>query len=198
MLYACEQVSLLRALGAGGGHVQSSTGDGEGCVWTLTVDAFRKSVAEFPSGVTIVTTVDARTGRWTGYTASAFSSLSLEPPMVLVCLDRRAECFGVFGRSDRFAVNVLAREHGELALRFARKSREKFAGTPFELSSWGNPVLPDAAAVLDCQLKVSLDGGDHVILIGCALRCEASEKSPLVYHRGGLHGLDSTILAQTA
>jgi flavin reductase ActVB len=163
-----------------------------------TVDAFRKSVAEFPSGVTIVTTVDAQTGRWTGYTASAFSSLSLEPPMVLVCLDRRAECFGAFGRSDRFAVNVLAHDQGELALRFARKSREKFVGTPFELSSWGNPVLPDAAAVLDCQLKVSLDGGDHVILIGCALRCEASEKSPLLYHRGALHTLDSTILAQTA
>lgn len=163
-----------------------------------TVDAFRRSVAEFPSGVTIVTTVDAQTSKWTGYTASAFSSVSLEPPMVLVCLDRRAECFGVFGRSERFAVNVLAHDHGDLALRFARKSRQKFVDTPFELSSWGNPVLPDAAAVLDCQLRERLDGGDHVILIGCALRCQASDKKPLVYHRGGLYGLDSMRLAEPA
>jgi flavin reductase ActVB len=163
-----------------------------------TVEAFRRSVAEFPSGVTIVTTVDSETSRWTGYTASAFSSVSLEPPMVLVCLDRRAECFDVFGRSERFAVNVLAHDHGALALKFARKSRDKFAGTSFELGSWGNPVLPDAVAVLDCQLREQLDGGDHVILIGCALRCEASDRKPLVHHRGTLYSLDSTSLAETA
>lgn len=163
-----------------------------------TVEAFRRSVAEFASGVTIVTTVDGHTGRWTGYTASAFSSLSLDPPMVLACLDRRAECFAVFGRSERFAVNVLADDQGELALRFARKSPEKFAGTQFELGAWGNPILPDAAAVLDCQSRERFDGGDHVILIGCALRCEASGRKPLVYHRGALHSLDSTRRAQTA
>jgi flavin reductase ActVB len=126
---------------------------------------FRQAMGRFPSGVTIVTTVDEHGRRW-GFTASAFASLSLQPPRVLVCLDRSANCHQSFSSADRFAVNILGAEQEDLARHFATKASDKFGGKSFELGDLRMPLLPDAVATLECLTAGRLPGGDHTILVG--------------------------------
>lgn len=132
------------------------------------LQGFRDALSLWPSGVTIATTVDDRGQRW-GFTASAFSSLSLDPPLVLVCLDAGADSHQTFSTADRFAVNVLRPHHQALALRFATKGDDKFAGGDFVAGEHGCPVLPDAVAVFECERYAALPGGDHTILVGSAV-----------------------------
>lgn len=129
---------------------------------------FRAALSLWPSGVTIVTTVDGQAQDW-GFTASAFSSLSLNPPLVLVCLDAGAECHDAFLRAGTLAVNVLRPRHAQLAMRFATKGADKFGGDDFLRGQHGAQVLPDAAAVLECSLHSTVPAGDHTIVIGQVL-----------------------------
>jgi flavin reductase ActVB len=133
---------------------------------TIHPDLFREAMTQFASGVTIVTTADGE-GRWWGFTASAFNSLSLEPPLVLVCLATTADSHPVFSASPGFIVNVLRTEHEALALRFASKGADKFAGGEFRPGQAdGLPVLDDALVSLKCRTQTLYEGGDHSILIG--------------------------------
>ncbi len=144
-------------------------------------DSLVNALAKFPTGVAIVTTLDG-IGRHWGFTASAFSSLSLDPPQVLVCLAQAADCYVAFLNTDRFAANVLRVEHEPLARRFATKGAAKFVGSEFALGDLGLPVLPDALAVIECEIAARLPGGDHTIIVGDvrAVRCGSGE--PAVYH----------------
>jgi flavin reductase ActVB len=132
---------------------------------TVDLTSFRKAMARFPSGVTIVTMIDDTDRRW-GFTASAFASLSMEPPQLLVCLDRSANCYPYFCEADRFAVNILRADHEALARRFATKGIDKFADVAFEEGEFRLPLLSGAVATFECQKSALLPGGDHVILIG--------------------------------
>jgi flavin reductase ActVB len=133
---------------------------------TIHPDLFRRAMTRFASGVTIVTTLDADGRRW-GFTASAFTSLSLEPPLVLVCLDRRADSHPAFSSAPGYVINVLGREHELLARQFATKEIDKFAGDAFRPGLRdGLPVLDDALVSLKCRSHACHDGGDHTILIG--------------------------------
>ncbi len=148
----------------------------------MTVDHhdFLRAMARTPGPVTVVTTV-ARSGRRAGFTCSAFVSLSLRPPLVLVCLDRAASTHDAFVAADRFMVNVLADGQAEVALRFARSGVDRFeAGdmTPCEL---GLPGLAGAAARVACTTHGVLDGGDHSILVGRVEATHAGDAPPLVY-----------------
>jgi flavin reductase ActVB len=147
----------------------------------MTIDPrnFRQAMARFPSGVTIVTMIDDARRRW-GFTASAFASLSVEPPQLLVCLDRSANCYSSFCEADRFAINVLGPSHEALARRFATKGIDKFAGHNFEPGEFGLPVLLDAVAALECQKSSLVPGGDHVILIGEPLSIRLGTGTPVV------------------
>ncbi|MFJ7276760.1 flavin reductase family protein [Kitasatospora sp. NPDC098663] len=145
---------------------------------------FRSALASFPSGVTIVTTRGA-TGTLHGFTASSFASLSLDPPLVLVCLDRRADCFPVFMAAERFVVNVVTPAQAELAMKFATKGADKFAHAGFEFDEERHPSLPDAAAVLHCELHQVVPGGDHVILIGRVREARTGGGEPVMWYRGG-------------
>jgi flavin reductase ActVB len=132
----------------------------------IAPDLFRQAVSRFATGVTILTTADDN-GQWWGLTASAFSSLSLDPPLILVCLARTAQSYGVFTTSRGFLVNVLGTEHERLALRFATKGADKFAGGEFRPGQVdGLPVLDDALACLKCRTHDQFEGGDHTVLIG--------------------------------
>ncbi|MGH8907647.1 MAG: flavin reductase family protein [Egibacteraceae bacterium] len=159
-----------------------------------TVDsaAFRLAMTRFAAGVTIVTTVDERLRQW-GFTANAFTSLSLDPPLVLVCLDARAECHPAFSAASGFAVNVLRPEHEPLARRFATKGIDKFASGRFEPSAAGLPVLPDALAVIECATEQRLPGGDHTILIGRVRDCRVGDGAPMVYFDRAFHRLESSL-----
>ena len=147
----------------------------------LDNDTLVDALAKFPTGVVIVTTLD-RIGRRWGFTASAFTSLSLNPPQVLVCLARTADCYMTFSRAERFAVNVLKDKHEALARRFATKRAAKFAGGEFVRGDFGLPVLPDALAVLECEVARLMSSGDHTIIIGDVKTASSSYGEPAVYH----------------
>ena len=148
----------------------------------MTVDrgAFRDALARWASGVAVVTTVDGGGRPW-GFTASAFSALSLEPPLVLVCLDRGADCYPAFLDADGFAVNVLGTGHEGLARRFATRGEDKFRGAAFDLGPLGVPVLVDALAVIVCRTVDRLPGGDHTIFLGAVRAGWVGAGEPLVY-----------------
>lgn len=148
-------------------------------------DRFRQAMTRFASGVTIVTTAD-RDRTWWGFTASAFSSLSLDPPLILVCLATSADSHPVFAAAPGFIVNVLGREHEELALHFATKGADKFAVGNFRPGAVdGFPVLDDALVSLKCTTHARHEAGDHTILIGevSYLRLRSDGRPALHYDR---------------
>ncbi|MDQ0779122.1 flavin reductase ActVB [Streptomyces aurantiacus] len=150
----------------------------------------RGSLSRWPSGVSIVTTVDAAGAR-RGFTATAFSSLSLEPPLVLVCLDRGADCRPAFETADVMAVHLLREDQAPLAQRFATKDIDKYDGLPTSEGFGGAPLLDGVLARIECRLDRRIEAGDHVILIGLVRRCEVFPGRPLVYFARAFHGLQS-------
>lgn len=152
---------------------------------TITKEAFRAVMGSFAAGVTLVTTTDSAGARW-GLTATAFSSLSLDPPLCLVCLDKRTASLPAFLERRGFAVNILGAGHEELSNRFASRTEDKFA-----LGAWsageatGAPVLAGAIASMECGVADVHEGGDHLILVGALQRVTIAEGDPLLYFRGG-------------
>jgi flavin reductase (DIM6/NTAB) family NADH-FMN oxidoreductase RutF len=142
---------------------------------------FREAIGHFATGVTIITTTHG--GEPAGMTASAVSSLSLDPVLLLVCIDNRLPTHTAIEASRRFTVNVLGEESAELALRFARPAKDKFAGVPL-LPDSDPPVLEAAIAHFLCEVEERLPGGDHSIFVGRVLSCGATPgRRPLLYFR---------------
>jgi flavin reductase ActVB len=139
----------------------------------LNLDDFRAAMSMWPSGVTITTTVDGDGLRW-GFTASAFSSLSLEPPLILVCLAAAAKCHETFVGAKSFAVNLLSTRHEQLALRFATRGTDKFKDANFKPGQTGSPILTDAVASLECVPHATVPAGDHTILIGKVVHADVN------------------------
>ena len=151
----------------------------------IGADEFRAAMASFPSGVTVVTTVD-RFGERAGITVSAFSSLSLDPPLCLVCIDRASSSLPVIKSAEKFAVNVLGREQDSLSQHFAFGDGDRFADIEWVPGPvTGCPVLPGVAASIECEVKASLPGGDHDIVIGNVVGVDTDPAvEPLLYWRG--------------
>ncbi|CAN5633155.1 flavin reductase family protein [soil metagenome] len=147
---------------------------------------FRRVMGHFPSGVTIVTTMLPE-GRACGLTVNAFCSVSLVPPLVLVCVERYADTHACILDAGVFAVNVLDAERGEFfSRRFASFGvGDKFDGIRYRDESTGAPVLEESVAWVDCRLVESIPGGDHTIFLGEVLAADAMNGTPLVYYRGG-------------
>ncbi len=155
----------------------------------LDPQRFKAALRRWASGVTIVTT---RSGEQRlGMTVSAFSSVSLDPPLVLVCADKKAKTRPAIVESGVFAVNVLAADQQELSNRFATDGNEavRFDGLDCGSGEGGSPWLPGTVAVLDCRLAVTHDAGDHVIFVGEVLDAQASERDPLLYCDAGYREL---------
>jgi flavin reductase ActVB len=147
------------------------------------VDAatFREAMARFASGVTVVTTRDAA-GTPVAFTATAFSSLSLDPPLILVCLDTRASCYPAFQAAPHFAVSILAAGQAEHALRFAARGTDKFAGVTVQPGPvTALPLLPRALVHLECRTHRRFEAGDHTIIVGEVVRAESRDAMPLVH-----------------
>lgn len=153
-------------------------------------DNFKKAMSRYASGVTIVTTIDEDGKKW-GFTASSFSSLSLDPPMILVCLAETADCFEAFNQADIFSVNIIGPEHEELAYRFSKKNVNKFSGGEFVDGQTGAPILPNSLVSMECSLYKSYPGGDHIILVGSVLNAHVGSSAASVWYDGQFHRLES-------
>ncbi len=180
--------------GDAGDTVQSSDAAAAPMVDQL---AFREAIAHFATGVTVITTV--ADGKPAGMTASAVASLSIDPVLLLVCINNRLPTHEAIERSRRFVVNVLGEGQGELALRFARPAADKFEGVALD-SDHELPVLADAIAHFVCDVHERFPGGDHSIFTGLVRACGATPgKRPLLYFRsqfGALHDRDSEELRE--
>ncbi len=150
----------------------------------------RRVIGHFATGVTIITTRD-KEGKPHGMTANAVSSVSLVPPLLLVCVDKKADTYPFFDESGVFTVNVLSNEQEVLSRRFATTGSgvEKFEGTGYREGSNGCAILEDALAYLDCRIVSSHDAGDHTIYVGEVEAADASELTPLLFYRGGYRKL---------
>ncbi len=152
--------------------------------------SFKKALGCFASGVAVMTAADPA-GRPVGVTVSAFASLSLTPPLILFCLDRRTTGLEVF-RTGPFAVNILREDQRELSIRFASRRDDKFAGIECRTGTTGVPLLPHCLAALECSTERVADGGDHEIIIGRVEHMEyQTGGQPLLYFRGAYARIES-------
>lgn len=150
----------------------------------IDASTFRHVLARFPSGVTVVT-VRGPGGRDYGMTVSAFASLSLVPPLVLVCIGDDATIAGAVAAAGQFAVNVLSEDQEALARRFAEQDVDRFDGASVSRGETGLALLDGAAARLECRIVARHRGGDHTIVVGEVFAAAALEDGrPLVYQRG--------------
>lgn len=140
-------------------------------------------MGHFATGVTVVTTHDGRGGAH-GLTANSVTSVSLSPPLLLVCVDRKAESFAHFYASRCFAVNVLAATQEDLSTRFARSGGDKFADVAHRAGRLGAPLLDGCLAHLECRIVQTHEGGDHVIHVGEVTHASATGGDPLLYFQG--------------
>ncbi len=159
---------------------------------TVKPSYFRDTLSYFASGVCVVTAV-ADNGAPVGITISAFTSLSLDPPLVLFCLGNKTKNLEAFTSGSAFAVNILAEEQAETSETFAGQNDDKFASVPFAGSESGCPLLLGCLASLECSPFATHDGGDHVIVVGKVDRVQkTAEGRPLLRYRGNYSRVGET------
>ena len=156
----------------------------------VSPDAFRDALRKFASGVTIVTV--AAGDELHGMTASSFASVSLVPPLVLVCLDKTSRTLTLVRETGTFAVNILAAGKREASLAFARPGIKPFESIPHRRGDNGAPVLDDAIAVLECTTYRVFEAGDHEVVLGEVTAATVQGGEPLVYYEGDYRSLQST------
>jgi flavin reductase (DIM6/NTAB) family NADH-FMN oxidoreductase RutF len=161
---------------------------------TLEPRALRDAFGAFLTGVTVVTTHDA-TGAPIGFTANSFTSVSLDPPLLLVCLAKTSRNFTTMTNAAGFAVNILSEGQKDVSNTFARPVEDRFAAVDWRKGPHGSPVFSEVAAWFDCSMHQVVDSGDHVILIGRVEAFENSGQAGLGYARGGYF---SPVLADKA
>lgn len=151
--------------------------------------ALRRALGAFATGVTIVTARARAGGAPVGFTANSFTSVSLEPPLLLVCLAHTARSYRVFREAEGFAVNVLAAEQEAVARLFATPGADKFAATPWHAGVSGAPLIEGCLATFDCAMHQRLTAGDHDILMGRVLAFSRQEGEALLFHGGAFQRL---------
>jgi flavin reductase (DIM6/NTAB) family NADH-FMN oxidoreductase RutF len=145
---------------------------------------FRNALGCFPTGVTVITTLDPA-AQCIGITANSFNSVSMDPPLILFSLARATYSIRSFLTNEYFAVNVLSLDQEELSARFAKASADKWTATSFESWDSGCPILPGCAANFECRTEHTYDGGDHVIFVGRVVRMRYDPAiRPLLFHQG--------------
>jgi flavin reductase (DIM6/NTAB) family NADH-FMN oxidoreductase RutF len=154
---------------------------------TPSAEEFRHVIGHFASGVAVVTASDGRADF--GTTVSSLCSLSVEPPRLIVCMNRSSSTGRILAPGSWFALNVLADDQHDLARLFATKAEDKFRDVPVSRGPQGTPVLDGAHAVLECRVVSETDGGTHAVLIGEVEHSTTTPTAPLVYHRGAFTAL---------
>jgi 3-hydroxy-9,10-secoandrosta-1,3,5(10)-triene-9,17-dione monooxygenase reductase component len=151
---------------------------------------FRNAMGHFASGVTVVTVLDGQRGIG-GLTANAFSSLSLDPPLVLICVDSLSQARILIETEKAFTIHFLADNQEKTAISFAQHGPDKANGVMWELSERGIPRLTEYLVALECQLENQLEGGDHIIIVGRVLDIfiHENKRPPLTYYKGQINML---------
>lgn len=150
---------------------------------TLDTRALRNAFGAFATGVTIITTKGAD-GKDYGLTANSFSSVSLDPPLLLWCLGDKTDCYETFQNAEYYAVHILADDQQNLSNQFASKGTDKFSGIAIERGPGDIPMLPNSVARFVCKAAHKYPGGDHVIHVGEVLDFSQSDAEPLLFHKG--------------
>jgi flavin reductase (DIM6/NTAB) family NADH-FMN oxidoreductase RutF len=149
----------------------------------FTEREFRDSLAQFATGVTVIC-APGPGGRFVGFTANSFNSVSLDPPLVVWSLNRRASNLAAFERAGSYAINVLANDQAHLARRFSRPHADRFAGVLYRLGAAGVPLIEGCVAWFECRHHAQQRAGDHVLFIGAVETCARRRGTGLVFHHG--------------
>lgn len=158
----------------------------------LSDQDFRAAMGRFATGVTVVTTLDGQAPL--GLTVNAFASLSLDPPLALIAIDRRSRLHIALPQAGFFAASILSAEQAELSRRFAGQTADRadrFHGVSWRRAVTGAPVLDGALAWVDCRVEAVYPGGDHSIIVGRVLALESYAGEPLLYFRGAYGQIDA-------
>jgi flavin reductase (DIM6/NTAB) family NADH-FMN oxidoreductase RutF len=148
---------------------------------------FKLAMSHFASGVTIVTT--EHEGRPYGMTVASFASLSLHPPLVLVCIEKSVKTHDAIAAAGAFGVSILAQAQQAVSGRFASKRDDKFDGVSTRRGELNVPLIDGATCTLECRVHAQLPGGDHTIFVGEVVASETTEDAPLVYYRSAYREL---------
>ena len=148
---------------------------------SVSADEFRRGCGRFATGVTVATVLD-RDGTPHGLTVSSFTSVSLEPPLVLICLGHAVTMIEAFRSATHFGINVLSAEQQELSDRFARKGEDRFNGIPWHRGETGVPLIPGVLAAIECSVHQRILSGDHDIFVGEMVHADVAEGDPLLYY----------------
>ena len=151
-------------------------------------DLFRRACARWATGIAVVTLIDV-SGVPHGMTVNSFTSVSLDPALVLVCIDHRAAILPYLAIAQSFAINILAEEQSELSSRFARKLEDRFENLNAVLGLHGAPMLSGALAVFECTVVQSIPAGDHQIAVAQVHAVHSGEGRPLLYFASGYRTL---------
>lgn len=160
----------------------------------ITSDTFRRACSKFATGITIATT-KAIDGHPHGFTANSFTSVSLDPPLVLLCIDWRASIVEHFREAEWYAVHILRESQRDLSHRFATRGSDRFEGVPYTQGPHGVPLLPDVLATLFCRRQELTKAGDHLILLGEVQEASFDEGDPLLYYDSGYRSLTGKLEA---
>jgi len=158
--------------------------------------SFRQALGQFPTGVAVVTA--AHGGRVIGMTANSFSSVSLDPPLVLWSVAKSSPNHDAFVAADAFAVHFLGADHRDLALRFGSRGIDKFAGLIYVTGRTGAPLLEGLAPIFECKAWARYPGGDHTILVGEVVHMTERTHDPLLFHSGELRRIDAPTVPRRA
>jgi flavin reductase (DIM6/NTAB) family NADH-FMN oxidoreductase RutF len=150
----------------------------------------RRVMGHFATGVSIITTV-SKDGQMAGLTANALCSVSLVPPLLLICVDKKAESYRHFEESKVFTVNLLSADQEDLSRRFATSGGNKFEGVSYRKGANGVPIINDVLAFMECRIVSSHEGGDHIIHVGEIEEASTIEGDPLLFYRGGYRSIGS-------
>lgn len=146
-------------------------------------DTFKKAMGNYPTGVTLITTISEE-GSPIGLIANSFTSLSMDPALVLWSIDHKVSTYGHFMHCKDFAVHILAAEQGELLKDFTKKKKkDRFANVEWILSRSNIPIVKDTLAVIECEIYNKMEAGDHTIIVGKIKEISVEDKEPLLYHR---------------
>ena len=147
---------------------------------------FKEVMGSYPSGVTVVTTVDAK-NQPIGLTVNSFVSVSIDPLLILWCIDKKSSSYEAFDYSDYFTVNILAANQGDICWAFASRTEpDRFSKCSWELSKNNVPVIKDAFANLECKKHRVVDAGDHYILIGQVVNIQKTDTDAMLYYKRNL------------
>ena len=152
------------------------------------VSVFKQIMGEYPTGVTIVTTIDEEDNP-VGLTVNSFASVSIEPLLVLWCIDKRVSSYDAFIKAENFAVHTLSENQADACWAFAGKEPNRFSKVNWKKSDNDLPIIMESLGLLECKTVQQIDAGDHTILIGEVIKISKQDKSPLMYYSRNIGGI---------